>query len=385
MPLPRRILVPAAAFILGVVIFVLLPFIRKGMVDFDVNRQAGERVFLGETLYRTGDAHYQFKYPPFAAILYVPFSRLPESAAKAVWFLETLASSAAVFLISFRLVHPEGRASVFQTFLPLLVLGRYFLREIQLGQVNAFLTAILLFSVLLSFSGGFPRRRIREGSAGLIWGFSTAIKPYALIFFPYGFLRKKWLALASGFLFLALAFLTPVFFYGFKGNLSVHKEWIASLTRSTPSLFGSQDNISIVAMFYKGTGNPGLSRILAAMVILLIGAAIYFLIVKTPETKNTHVLESGLLLTLIPLISPLGWDYTLLSSALAVTFLFRHFSLFPRLMRGLLAIDFALIALSLYDLMGKSLYARYMAFSIPTICFLLLAGALAWLRIEGKA
>ena len=385
MVLPRRILVPAAAFVLSGVLFFFLPILQKGMVDFEVNRQAGKRIFLGETLYRTGDAHYQFKYPPFAAVLYIPLSRLPETTAKAIWFLLTLASSAAVFLLSIRLVHPEGQVPSLQTFLPLLILGRYFLREIQLGQVNAFLTAMLLFSVLLSFGGRFPRRRIREGSAGLIWGFSTAIKPYALIFFPYGFLRKKWLALTSGFLFLAVAFLTPVFFYGFEGNLSVHKEWIASLRRSTPSLFGSQDNISIVAMFFKGTGNPHLSRILAASFILLVGAAVYFLIVKAPGTQNTHVLETGLLLTLIPLISPLGWDYTLLSSALAVTLVIRHFSRFPRLMRGLLAVDFAMIALSLYDLMGKSLYARYMALSIPTICFLLLAGSLAWLRIEGKA
>ena len=37
------------------------------------------------------------------------------------------------------------------------------------------------------------------------------------------------------------------------------------------------------------------------------------------SVREPLALESSLLLTLIPLISPLGWDYTLLMSVLAVT------------------------------------------------------------------
>ena len=79
------------------------------------------------------------------------------------------------------------------------------------------------------------------------------------------------------------------------------------------------------------------------------------------KVDDPMILESGLLLALIPLISPLGWDYTLLSSVLVVMLVLKHFDAFPGPRRVLLVVNFGVFGLSLFDLMGRDLYAGFMA------------------------
>jgi hypothetical protein len=57
----RRPLFLALALLFGL-LFAFI--IRKEMRDFEVNYRAGERLRAGESLYRTSDGHYMFKYFP---------------------------------------------------------------------------------------------------------------------------------------------------------------------------------------------------------------------------------------------------------------------------------------------------------------------------------
>lgn len=97
------------------------------------------------------------------------------------------------------------------------------------------------------------------------------------------------------------------------------------------------------------------------------------------------ILESAFLLILIPLVSPLGWDYTLLSSVLAIMIVLNHLEAFPRPARIFLILNLAVAGLSIFDLLGRVLYARFMALSIITLNVLVLASFLAWLRMKGRA
>ncbi len=168
---------------------------RRGMVDFEVNYEAGQRIRAGETLYRAGDGHYQFKYPPFSALLYVPVSWLPLDAAKTVWFILVLGSTILVFQLSFMLARPEGGQALLLRIAPPLILAKCFLRELSLGQINALITALMLGMILLLVRGGSGSSFGREAAAGALWGISTALKPYAAIFLPYWLLRRRWRAL----------------------------------------------------------------------------------------------------------------------------------------------------------------------------------------------
>ena len=379
--LPLALFVAAIALCAG--LFILRG--RLGMVDFEVNCEAGKRLRAGETLYRGEDGHYQFKYPPFSALLYVPVSFLRPAAAKTAWFLVVLGSTILVFHLSFILARPEARQAPLLRIIPPLILAKCFLRELSLGQINALITALMLGMVLIVVRSGGRPPAWRGGAAGGLWGVSTALKPYAAIFLPYWVLRGKWRALGAGFTALALAFLGPAIYYGFSGNLLVHREWVNSLSRSTPSLFDTQDNISLIAMFTKWTGRPGLSGTLYFLGVAALALGFLGLMARSRKVKDPMVLESGLLLALIPLVSPLGWDYTLLSSVLVIMLVLKNYVALPGPGRVFLIVNFCVFGLSLYDLMGRELYAQFMALSIPTVNALVFIGYAAWLRAKELA
>jgi alpha-1,2-mannosyltransferase len=357
--------------------------IQGGMADFEVNYRAGHRLRLGETLYRTADSHWQFKYSPFSAMIYLPLSALPLPAAKAAWFLLVGIAVAAVIVLGRKLaisagMEKPGPAVV----LAALILAKFFLREIQLGQINALIAALLMGMALLLVRDDEAPLSPRRTGAGILWGLATALKPYALIFLPYLVLKRKWRALAWGGAVLAAALAVPSLFYGIRGNAAVLGEWISSLSRSTPGLLVSQDNVSLLAFLMKWMhGSPAATLIYGAGVALLAVLTLLFLR-GGRDLPRAAVAESALLLVFIPLISPLGWDYTFLSAFAAVVLVTNRMSVFPKAVRFLLAANFLVIALALYDVLGRRLYAAFMARSVPTLDFLLVVGALFYLRAK---
>jgi hypothetical protein len=88
---------------------------------------------------------------------------------------------------------------------------------------------------------------------------------------------------------------------------------------------------------------------------------------------------------MIPLLSPLGWDYTFLSFTPAVMLICRHYGEYRPFWKGFLVMNLLVISLSLYDLLGNGLYATFMSWSILTLNFLSLVGYLAYLRIKAYA
>lgn len=373
--------------LMGILLFLALFLFKvKGeMADFEVNYRAGHRLWLGETLYRTLDQHWQFKYSPFSALVYLPLSFLPLPMAKGIWYFVVLISIGVLVLFSMKLALPGPKGNIRLAAIAFLILGKYFLRELQLGQINALITAILLGMTWLLVRDEDAPSASRERTAGLLWGLASALKPYAVIFFPYFLLKRKWGALAPGSIFLAASLCVPAFFYGIRGNITVIKEWAGSLSRSTPSLLTSQDNVSLLAFLMKWTGHRPISLLIFAAGATALAALMLWLILQGYKIRRPALLECTLLLIFIPLLSPLGWDYTFLSSFLAVVLVIRHITIIPRLGKILMIVNFSVMALSLYDLLGRQLYAQLMAWSVPTVNFLIIAGALFYLRLKKAA
>jgi alpha-1,2-mannosyltransferase len=378
-PKTKTLLLAAAGIAILAAVFAFK--VQAEMADFEVNYRAGHRLGLGETLYRTADSHWQFKYSPFSAMIYLPLSVLPLPAAKAVWFLLVATAIAAVIVLGYRLAIAAGSAKPgLAVFLAALILAKFFLREIQLGQINALITALLMGMVLLIVRDDEAPSSRRRMAAGILWGLAMALKPYAVIFLPYLVLKRKVRALVWGGAVLAATLAVPALFYGIRGNITVLWEWISSLSRSTPGLLVSQDNVSLLAFLMKWMhGSPAASFVYGAMVALLAVLTLLFLR-GGRDLPRSAVAESALLLIFIPLISPLGWDYTFLSAFAAVALVTDRMSVFPKAVRCLLTANFLVIALALYDVLGRRLYASFMARSVPTLDFLLIVGALFYLR-----
>jgi hypothetical protein len=368
------------AFVVLLSLFLLK--VREHMIDFEVNYKAGKRLRGSEPLYQTEDGHYMFKYPPSSALLYLPLSFLSLNAAKAIWYFIVAFCLCSLVYVSAKILPSEEKRSVYLFIFPPLILAKFFLRELQLGQINAVATLILLFMIWFLIKEKNKTSSPQDVYAGLLWGLATSLKPYALIFLPYFLLKKKWKSVLSGLVFLIVALLIPAVFYGFRGNIIMLKEWIVTLSRSTPVLLASQDNISITAFFIKWTGNQHISFFLSGLVIAILAFICLTVILIGRKIDRASVLECSILLILIPLVSPLGWDYTLLMSVLGVALIIHNFSGYSKFWRGVLVLNFFIITFSLYDVMGRDLYVRFMSWSVITVNFMILIGYLLYLRLR---
>ena len=127
-----------------------------------------------------------------------------------------------------------------------------------------------------------------------------------------------------------------------------------------------------------GIGAPA-----TALATLTTGAALGLVAtvwVRRREVANPDYLEFALLLLLIPLLSPQGWDYVLLLGTPAVVCLLDRWSEVSREWKVATAVSLVLMGLTIFDVMGRTLYARFMAMSIVSVAALGAAVALTHLR-----
>lgn len=374
--------IPLRVILICIVLLLIFLFkVRNDMIDFEVNYEAGKRIRLAETPYRFEDGHYMFKYLPSSAILYVPLSYFPLDVAKGVWYFFIIFCSLALMRLSFSLVPSTGKSKWLMIISP-LILSKYFIREIDLGQINTVVTLILTIMIWYLDSQDKNNSQREDVFAGFLWGLAIALKPYALIFLPYFLLKGKWKTLLSGICMLIIAILAPSLYYGLKGNFIVLDEWISTLSQSTPKLLTTWDNISIIAFFNKWTGDPRLSFVLTLISLSCLAVLVLALVLAGKRVKRALILECSLLLFLIPLVSPLGWDYNLLMSILGIMIIVHYFPHYTKMWSIILICNFLIIFFSVYDVIGKDLYSTFMSFSLTTLIFLVLLGYLAFLRFK---
>jgi hypothetical protein len=356
------------------------------MVDYQVFHLAGERFLSGEMLYRAADGHYQFKYMPFSAAYFMLFSLLPLVWGKFAWFIAMVVSSTIILCASFKLSRNRDQLWLWIVLPTLLVMLRFYYRELELGQSNVVMFALLMLMVHFLLVH-------RDKTAGLMLGIAVTLKPYAIIFLPYLLLKRRWQAVGVFFVYLSLALCLPVLGYDWQGNLGLLNHWLISLSHSTPGLLTNADNISFFGMYAKWFGTESLSLIytLAFVTIIVIGIIFLFAMFRRRSSdymenaESALIIESSILLALMPLISPQGWDYVFLGGTLGVMLLISHRRIFPGIIRWLLYIDLVIIAFTLYDILGRSLYRSYMDASILTLGFLYLIVLLFWMRLFRKA
>ena len=96
-------------------------------------------------------------------------------------------------------------------------------------------------------------------------------------------------------------------------------------------------------------------------------------------------LECALLMLLMPLVSPQGWDYVLLLATPAVVCLVDRWRELTRAWQWGLGAALALMGLTMFDVMGRELYGRFMALSLVSVCALAVAVGLVHVRRRGLA
>lgn len=352
--------------------------VSRKMPDFEVYRTAGTRALAAEPLYRPDDGHFQFKYLPAFALLAAPLAMVPTAAAKGGWF----ALSAVLMLLLLGLslkampaIHRPPTVLVIVTF---LAMAKFYAHELVLGQVNLLFAVLVVLAVVWLRSG-------RDAVAGLLLAVAVVVKPYAVIFLPWLVTRRNrtaFAAMAGGLLVLLLL---PAARYGWDGNLALLGDWWQTVTSTTAPNLTNPDNVSLSAMFTRWLGADSPARTLAALTGAILLVLTGIVVAGRGELRAPETLEASLLLLLIPLLSPQGWDYVFLIGTPAVMLLVNDLPSLPRGVRIATAVAIAVVALSIFDLMGRSAYSFFMRLSIITVCVLIEIAALVTLRFRRAA
>ena len=253
-------------------------------------------------------------------------------------------------------------------------MAKFYGHELILGQVNLFFAVLIVAAVLAMMAD-------RKVAGGLLFALAVVIKPYAVLFLPWLVAQRESRALLAAAGGICAALVLPVPIYGVHGTAALHLAWWQTVTESTAPNLLNADNVSLAAMFAKwlGTGRTAALAATVSAMLLVANAAAMFAVRR--RVAAPAGLEAAMLLTMIPLLSPQGWDYVFLIATPAVVYLVNYDRDLPPVLRVITWVALAVIAFSLYDIVGRAVYARFMALSIISVCFLVVVSALTALQV----
>ncbi|CAN5862980.1 hypothetical protein BH18ACI5_BH18ACI5_20830 [soil metagenome] len=343
------------------------------MPDYEVYHRAAERALVAAPLYRPDDGHFQFKYLPAFAVVMLPLGLVPDPVARACWFATSIFFLVVLLRKSVSVLPERLHSRAFLIGITFVLLAKFYAHELALGQVNIAMTALVVLALAQMRAG-------RELAAGLLIAAAIVLKPYAVLLLPWLVGRRRLPSLAGAAVGIAVALMLPVAVYGFEGNAHLLGEWWRTVTETTAPNLADFNNVSSASVFARWLGPGPVAQALAVglvFVLLAVAAAVFFKRARIPVPEP---LEAGLLLTMMPIISPQGWDYVFLLSTLATMLLVNYRARLPSVMKAVVTGALIVIAFSIFDLVGRAAYQHFMRLSMITICYLVVISGLATLR-----
>jgi len=368
----------AACALLAAALGAFVLRVSRDMHDSEVPWTAARRAAAAEPLYRAGDEHYQFKYLPAFAVLAIPLGVMPLAVAKGVWFVGSVALLVGLMTLSVRLLPEQRKPTTLLVVSAIVVLAKFYARELDMGQVNLPF-AMTVTGALLAM------KTKRDLLAATLIVLSIAIKPYGALLLPVVVARRQRVGIVAAAIGCLLLLLLPVPLYGWSGTVDLHESWWETVTETTAPNLLNPDNVSLASLYAKWLGMTFLSTILAAASALVLLAGVMMVFLRRRSIPFPEGLEGSLLLLLIPLLSPQGWDYVLLIATPAIVYLANYLDTLPGPLRVITVIAGLTIGLSLFDIMGRAAYAAFMGAGIISVCALVLVAALTTLRLKAVA
>jgi hypothetical protein len=370
-----------AAWLLAVIALASVMYVlrvRSEMVDFAVYRTAAERALHAEPLYRADDGHYQFKYLPAFALAMAPFAWVGPDVAKAAWYALSVALLWVFVASSVRGLPDRRRSTSVLVWLTIVLMAKFYAHELNLGQTNILLGVVLV-------SGLLAAQRGRVWLAGALVGIGVFVKPYAVILLPWLLPGAGVQGVAAAAVVLAIGLLGPALLYGWTGNIDLVAAWYRTVTDTTAPNLLLPENVSVATMWAKWLGPGALASRMAVATVAVALVAVAWAVGRRSRVPAPAYLEFGLLMLLVPLISPQGWDYVLLVATPAVVCLVDRFGDMTPPWRAATAVAAGLMSFTIFDLLGRVLYSRLMAVNIVSVAALALFVCLTHVRARGLA
>ena len=352
--------------------------IHTGMVDFEVYRRAAIRAPAAVNLYQPDDGHYQYKYWPLFAFAVAPLAWADHDSARVGWYALSFFLLCVFIWGAMRLVPDPRLSRRALVWFAILFMGKYYARELFLGQTNILLGVILLAALA---AAGMGARK----TAGACLALGVFVKPYALILLPWLLLTGGVQGLASFAVVLTAGILAPAFSYGWSGNLDQMYGWYRTVTDTSAPQLLKEENVSFATMWAKWIGPGQGANVMAIATSLLAVAAAACVFAWRRRVPSPAYLEFGLLLMLVPVLSPQGWDYLLLLATPAILCIVDRWRDTSIPWRIVAAVGIFFMSFTLFDLLGRTLYARAMQINIVTVSVLIILACLTNLRQKALA
>ena len=352
--------------------------IHREMVDFEVYRAAASRALEGENLYRPSDGHYQFKYLPAFAFAMAPATWIEFRYARLIWYAVSF-GLLCVFVRWSAESLPEKRLTEHALmWFAILFVGKYYARELNLGQTNILLGTTLM-AALLAAEAGATR------TAGALVALGIFVKPYALILMPWLWFVAGPTAIAACALVFAAGLLLPALAFGWQGNVDQVLGWYRTVTDTSAPNILVAENVSLASTWAKWIGKGPMASLYATATsvgALVLSAVI---VARRRDVREPAYLEFGTFMLLVPLISPQGWDYVLLLATPAILILIDRWRDMTPVWKMLTAAGLAGFSFMIFDVVGRPIYTWVMTNNVITVCSVVLLGSLVNLRLRRLA
>jgi hypothetical protein len=351
---------------------------RNYIRDFGVYQTAARRALAGEPLYRAADGLYQYKYWPFFALMMAPFAFVSHELGKLLWFGLSAGLLAWLIRISIRLLPDRRMTERALVWWTLVMTAKFMVRELSNGQTNA-LMAVLVLGALVAARQG------RGVLSGALLGLAVFVKPYALVTLPWLAATHGRVAVAAACAVIAAGLLLPAGIYGWQGNLALLADWYGTVSSTTTETLAVRENMSLASIYAKWLGPGSVAFALTVASSLLAGALAVFVWWRRDRVRHPDYLDVAVLMVLVPLLSPQGWDYVLLLATPALVLLIDRFRELSLPWRVMTAAGFLLTSLMIFDVYRRTLYVALTEAGAITIGGILLAVSLARLRVRSLA
>ena len=218
-------------FITGLILVLGIKATFTKRCDFNTSYRFGKLVVEGSDIYgntaRDGLSAHQL-YPPFYAVLMVPFTFLERTRAKFAWFVLDMVCLVLAVRLSARLILGKDHSSPPKYFylLPVVMTARFFINNLVHGQVNIMLFFMVIASLCLYSEG-------KDVLSGILLGLAASVKLTPLLFIVYSLYKGRFKVFIGSVIALAVFFVLPGFVFSFPRYFIYVGEWYSQVMSVT--------------------------------------------------------------------------------------------------------------------------------------------------------
>lgn len=379
---------------------------------------AGEAVLTGGDPYVDSVVGGGYLYPPFFAVLMVPFHLMPRLLAETLWFVLNFASLVLLFAASLYLLEapaePLGRwlgrklGRLTEGRFNWVVVGtavlsaRYWMDNVGYGHINAVLWALSLLGVYSAL-----RRRWLGG--GALLGAAVATKLITAPVLVYLFVKRRWAAIAVALVVVALLLVGPAAVLGWERNVELLTDWYVKVVRSSmveSYYLGYDYNMSVHSLIYvyarwlSGAADrltlyrpAWFPYVRWAVTVLFVAPFFFPYLRRRPSGEAEVAATGGLQLSVIilagVLLSPASWPSHFVATVfpyMAALYVLRETASWPARLACyvLLALSFVTHSLTSGDIWGAAMREAFYDLKCITWATLLLYAAIVVLLLSGR-